>query len=86
MEYTYRKLNDKYLISELFSDGWKYGIVDKCTGVEYIAPICNFIKYHEKSHLLEFEIASEPKYWHVLCHIYEFDEYVARLNSKNALR
>lgn len=85
MEYTYRKLNHNYLISEIFSNGWKYGIVDKNTGVEYIAPICNFIRYHEDAQLLEFEIESKSKYWHILCHINKFDEFVAKQNIINRL-
>lgn len=82
MDYLYRPLNDNYLISELYSDGWKYGIVDKRTGVEYIAPVCNFIRYNEKSKLLEFEIHSKLKYWKCICHIADFDKFVANQKSQ----
>ncbi len=78
MDYSYRPLNDKYLISEVYSDGWKYGIVDKCTGVEYVAPVCNSIHYNVKSKLLIFGINSKSKYWQCICHINDFDSFVAQ--------
>lgn len=78
MDYSYRPLNDNYLISEVYSDGWKYGIVDKCTGVEYIAPVCNSIHYNVRSKLLIFEINSKSKCWQCICHIDDFDSFVSQ--------
>ena len=66
----------KYVIIKVLSNNeWKYGIVDKYNGKEYIALICDWIAFHKNSKLIEFSIEQHS----ALCHIKDFEKYTSTL-------
>lgn len=79
MKIRYRDLNENYLFLEIYDNKWKYGIVNRQTGEEYIPPVCSNIQYYKNANLIVLSFDSQK----VLFHLRDLDNYVETLKIEN---